>query len=361
MWILRGAASCHAGNTVTDPCAIFIRLAGAALLVICVEGCSIVSSPIEASIERRLMRSKMSEGEFGARVGDKGDRIQFTMFTGYVHPAPVVVPMSKRFRGLPGVDVRLNDRHTIRMLADTGAQLSIVDAASVLAAGGRTYVPEKWNFSVTGIGGSEQAWLARFDRASIGSVTLRSFTTVVRRHKTEVQLGGMSVGAIPINLLGCPVLLGFRYVTFNYADGSFVFSPGTSFTPPRGASRVPLTVKDQLLYVPLRIGGRTMSAMVDTGAKDQIFLNTQTVRAFKLQDRVSTGGTYRALGLGGETTGRQFTVPLAFMGNVPLQNVVIDTSDSESWDARIGSDLLERWKVTFDFQTGSMWLESPTL
>jgi predicted aspartyl protease len=345
---------------VTDPCAIFLRLAGVALLAIFVTGCSIVSSPIEPSIERRLLRTKLSEGEFGARVGNKGDRIQFTMFTGYVHPSPVVVPMSKRFRGLPGLDVRLNDRHTVRMLADTGAQLSIVDAASVLSAGGRAYVPEKWNFSVTGIGGSEQAWLARFDRASIGSVTLRSFTTVVRRHKTVVRMGGMSVGAIPINLLGCPVLLGFRYVTFDYAGGRFIFSPGTSFAPPPGAHRVPLTVKDQLLYVPLRIGGRTISAMVDTGAKDQIFLNTDTVRAFNLQDRASSGGTYRALGLGGETSGRQFTVPLAFLGNMPLQNVVVDTSASESWDARIGSDLLERWKVTFDFQKGAMWLESPT-
>ena len=345
---------------MTDPFAIFIRLSGAVLLVLFMAGCSVVSSPIESSIERRLLRSKMSESEFGARVGNKGDRIQFTMFTGYVHPAPVVVPMSKKFRGLPGLDVRLNDRHTVRMLADTGAQLSIVDAASVLAAGGRAYVPEKWNFSVTGIGGSEQAWLARFDRASIGSVTLRSFTTVVRRHKTVVRMGGMSVGAIPINLLGCPVLLGFRYVTFDYAGGRFIFSPGTSFSPPPGAHRVPLTVKDQLVYVPLRIRGRTMLAMVDTGAKDQIFLNSETVRAFNMQDRASAGGTYRALGLGGETSGRQFTVPLAFLGNMPLQNITVDTSDSESWDARIGSDLLERWKVTFDFERGAMWLESPT-
>jgi predicted aspartyl protease len=345
-----------------DRFANFIRRTGAALLVAGVfAGCSITSSPIEANIEKQLLKTKLSEGEFGARVANQGERIHFTMFTGYVHPAPVVVPMSKRFRGLPGLDVRLNDRHTVRMLADTGAQLSIVDAASVLAAGGRAYVPEKWNFSVTGIGGSEQAWLARFDRASIDSVTLRSFTTVVRRHRTVVRMGGMSVGAIPINLLGCPVLLGFRYVTFDYAAQRFVFSPGTSFTPSPRASRVPLTVKDQLIYVPLRIGGRTMSAMVDTGAKDQIFLNTQTVRAFGLQDRVKTGGTYRALGLGGETSGRQFTVPLAFLGNVPLQNVVIDTSDSESWDVRIGSDLLERWKVTFDFQNRAMWLEPPTL
>jgi hypothetical protein len=61
--------------------------------------------------------------------------------------------------------------------------------------------------------------------------------------------------------------------------------------------------------------------------------------------------------LGGETTGRQFNVPLAFIGDVPVRDITIDTSDSSSWTARIGSDLLARWKVTFDFSRRMMWLE----
>jgi hypothetical protein len=174
-----------------------------------------------------------------------------------------------------------------------------------------------------------------------------------------VRWGGVIVGAIPINLLGCPVMLGFQYVTFDYGQQQFVFSPGTPFIPPAGARRVPMVVHDQLLYVALRIGSKTVPAMVDTGARDQIFLNTETVRKLGLHERSGLGGTFRALGLGGETSGRQFSVPLAFIGDVPVQNITVDTSDSASWTARIGSDLLERWKVTFDFKRQAMWLEEP--
>lgn len=337
----------------------WVRLGGAAALALLASGCSVSSTAIGPDAEKRLLRRKMTSQEFGAQVSAKGKKIEFTMFTGQVHPQPVTVKMSRRFRGLPAVEARFNRRKTVQMLADTGAQLSIVDAAHVLNAGGRVYVPERWEFTVTGIGGSEQAWLGRFDEVSIGSLTLRDFTTVVRREKTAIHLGGLSVLTVPINLLGCPVLLGFQYVTFDYARREFVFSPGTRFAPASGGRRVPMAVSEQLLYVPLRIGNRTIQAMVDTGARDQIFLNTETVRSLGLQTRAATGGTYRAVGLGGQTTGRQFSLPLVFIGDVPVQNVTIDTSDSASWTARIGSDLLERWRVTFDFGGRAMWLEPP--
>jgi predicted aspartyl protease len=337
----------------------WLRVIAMAVAVSIAAACSVSSIPLGRQLEKRLLAGRLSDAEFGARISPRGERIQFTMFTGRVLPDPVVVPMSTRFRRLPSVEARLNERQTIRLLVDTGAQLSIVDAANVLSAGGRIYVPGKWDFTVTGIGGSEQAWLARFDRVDIGSLSLRNFTTVARRQRTAVHVGGLQVGAIPINLLGCPVLLGFNYVTFDYPANQFVFSPGRGFQPSPGARRIPMVVHEQLLYVPLRIGNRAVPAMVDTGARDQIFLNTETVRSLGLESRLGSGPSYRALGLGGETSGRQFNVPLAFIGDVPVQNITVDTSDSSSWTARIGSDLLERWKVTFDFSRRAMWLEAP--
>lgn len=336
------------------------RVGAAAAAVLLGAACTISSMPVGRSVEKRLLREKLSTEEFGARISHGGQKLQFTMFTGHALPAPVVVPMTTRFRGLPGLDTKLNGRVTARMLADTGAQLSVIDAGKVLEAGGRVYVPDRWDFTVTGIGGTEQAWLARFDELSFGTLKLRNFTTVVRRHKTSVKLGGLALGEIPINLLGCPVLLGFRYVTFDYAGKKLVFSPGTSYVPGPQAMAVPMTIQDQLVYVPLRIGNRTIPAMVDTGAKDEIFLNTDTVRALGLASKAKIGGTYRALGLGGESAGRHFNIPLAFLGETPVQNITIDTTDSSSWTARIGSELLERWKATFDFQRRILWLEPPT-
>src|SRR5215208_2398723 len=136
---------------------VSIRISALALALLYAVGCSVGSLPIGRSVEQRLLRRKMSDSEFGAQISPKGERIQFSMFTGKVSPEPVIVPMSTSFRGLPGLEAALNGRKTIRMLVDTGAQLSIVDANKVLDAGGRVYVPQKWEFTVTGVGGSEQA------------------------------------------------------------------------------------------------------------------------------------------------------------------------------------------------------------
>ncbi len=342
------------------PVCAHMRITIAAIpAVLCLAACSIVSRPVSSSVEARLLRTRMSEADFGAVRSGAGETLHFKLFHGELDSRPVRVPMSKRFRGLPGLEVRLNDRHTVNMLADTGAQLSILDARTVLAARGRVFISPGTDFTVTGIGGSEKAWIARFDHADIGSLRLHAFTTLVRRQKTVSQFAGMGIGGVPINLLGCPVFLGFAFVTFDYPAGEFVFSAGTAFKPSLGARAVPFRVEDQLVYVPLRIGRRVIEAVVDTGAKDEIFLSTTTVRSLGIQARAANGGYYRAAGLGGETSGRQFSLPLAFLDGIPLRDVTVDTADSDAWAARIGSDLLERWRVTFDFRRSVLWFEAP--
>lgn len=337
---------------------LLLKLTAASLMLLAM-GCAYVSAPVSSNTERRLLEKKLTDKEFGGVTTDNGRSMRFAVFEGNLPAAPVTVPMLESYRDLPGVAVKLNGRHTVNMLADTGAQLCILDAASVLAGRGRAYVPGKINVSVTGIGGNEDAWLARFDHADIGGIELHSFTSLVRRQKTVVRFGPLPMRTMPINLLGCPVFLAFDHVTFDYPRKRFEFSGHTRFKPSPGARRIPMAVRGQLIYVPLRIGGRTVQAMVDTGAKDQIFLNTRTTRMFGLQGKAETGGRYRAIGLGGETAGRQFVLPLAFVGDVPVRNTVVDTAESEAWQARIGTELLSRWRVTFDFRAKAMWLEAP--
>jgi len=161
-----------------------------------------------------------------------------------------------------------------------------------------------------------------------------------------------------VNLLGAPVIGAFSYVTFDYPARRILFSGRTAFVPGRGAVRIPLEVRDSLPYVPLRIGERTYSAMVDTGARDQLFLNSEVVRELGLEARAKAGGKFKAAGLGGMIRGTQFSLPVVHLGEMPLTDVLVDTS-AGPWRARIGSELLERWRTTFDFRGGALWLESP--
>ncbi len=330
-----------------------------AAVVLAASGCTYVSAPVGVGTERRLLAHKLSEAEFGGETTDGGKSMRFAVFEGALPEKPVSVPMLASYRELPGVSVRLNGRRTVEMLADTGAQLCILDADSVLNAGGRAHVPTHIQVSVTGIGGSEDAWLARFDKAEIAGIELPQFTTLVRRQKTVVKFGPLSMRTMPINLLGCPVFLAFDHVTFDYPGQKIVFSGHTPFVPSRNARRIPMTVSGQLIYIPLRVGRKTVAAMVDTGAKDQIFLNTKTVHALGLHPLALAGSGYRAIGLGGETSGHQFALPLGFLGDVPVRDIMVDTAESEAWQARIGTELLSRWKTTFDFRGGALWIEPP--
>ena len=170
----------------------------------------------------------------------------------------------------------------------------------------------------------------------------------------------MHVGGFDVNLLGAPILSAFSFVTFDYRAKRMMFSGGTTFVPSRGAVRVPLEMRDSLPYVPVQINGRSYSALVDTGARDQLFINNEIVHELGLDAAAKSGGTFKAAGLGGMIRGQTFRLGVFYLGGMPIPNVVVDSSHGP-WTVRIGSELLSRWRTTFDFRNRALWLEMPAL
>jgi predicted aspartyl protease len=252
----------------------------------------------------------------------------------------------------------LNHTKPVRFVADTGAQLSVVEADIALAAGAEVYAPKDGVLRVEGIGGEERAWLARFASAELGPMEFGNLVTVLRRETSALRFGGMRVGGFDVNLLGAPVISAFSFVTFDYHAKRMMFSGSTPFVPSRGAVRIPLEMCDSLPYVPVQINGRTFQALVDTGARDQLFLNEEIVRELGLEATASAGGTFKAAGLGGMIRGRTFRLPVIQLGGMQVPNVNVDSSGGP-WRVRIGSELLERWRTTFDFRRRALWLEIP--
>jgi len=103
-----------------------------------------------------------------------------------------------------------------------------------------------------------------------------------------------------------------------------------------------------------------LSADLGCPASDQLFVNGQIVRELGLEAAARSGGTFRAAGLGGMIRGRTFRLPVIYIGGVPAPDVLVDSSGGP-WRVRIGSDLLARWRTTFDFQNHALWLEMPAL
>jgi predicted aspartyl protease len=324
-----------------------------------IAGCSVHSQPISRFSEQRLKDREVAGDKIGLRVFNGGSRYELEMFRARLPVEPVEIPMERSIARLPAATVMLNGAKPLRMIMDTGAQLSVVDASSAIAAKADVFAPEGGMLRVAGVGGEERAWLARFDRARFGPIELNGLVTIVRRETSNVHFGGVPFGTLGVNLVGAPVLGAFSFVTFDFPRERLVFSGETRFVPSRGAVRIPMTVRDSLPYVPLGVGGRTIQAMVDTGARDELFLNEEIVRKWKLDSLADAGGTFKAAGLGGMIRGRRFRLPAVRLGQFTVENVFVDTS-SGPWQARIGSELLERWRSTFDFRGGALWLESPT-
>jgi predicted aspartyl protease len=330
-----------------------------ALLFVCVcAGCAIHSEPISPRAEQQLKERGVKAGRLGLKLFDGGTKYQLQMFRARLPVEPVEIAMERSIASLPAASVLLNRRKTVRMIVDTGAQLSVVDASSAIAAKADVFAPEGGMLRVAGVGGEERAWLARFESAQLGPIEFNGFVTVVRRETSSVHFGGLPFGTINVNLVGGPVLAAFSFVTFDFPRERLVFSGETAFVPSRGAARIPLRIRDSLPYVTLRIGKRTIQAMVDTGARDELFLNEEIVRKWGMASLAEAGGAFRAAGLGGMIRGRQFRLPVVHLGEVPVANVLVDTSTGP-WDARIGSELLERWRTTFDFKNRALWLEAP--
>ena len=332
----------------------------AALVIFPTVGCTVRSVPIPRDSETRLRQRAISGDKLGFQVLPGGDRYRLKLFRAKLPEQPVEVPMDSGVAGLPTILMSLNQAKPVRFIADTGAQLSVVEADIALSAKADVYAPTDGTLRVRGIGGEERAWLARFDSARVGAIEFHDLVTILRRESSALRFGGVHVGGFDVNLLGAPVLSAFSFVTFDYRAKRMMFSGGTPFVPSRGAVRVPMEIRESLPYVPVQINGRTFSALVDTGARDQLFINDQIVRDLGLESAARSGGTFKAAGLGGMIRGRTFPLSVFHLGGMPVPNVVVDSSGGP-WTVRIGSELLARWRTTFDFHNRALWLEMPAL
>ena len=334
--------------------------AASALLALGAVSCTVRSVPIPKGSEAQLREHAISGDKLGFHIMPGGEKYRLQLFRAKLPEHPVEVPMDRGVSGLPTIRMSLNHSKPVRFIADTGAQLSVVEADTALAVKAEVYAPADGTLRVQGIGGEERVWLARFASVQLGTIEFSDLVTILRRESSALRFGGVRVGGFDVNLLGAPVLSAFSFVSFDYRAKRMMFSGSTPFVPSRGAVRVPMEMRESLPYVPVQINGRTYSALVDTGARDQLFLNEQVVRELRLESAAKSGGTFKAAGLGGMIRGRTFRLPVIYLGGMPVPDVLVDSSGGP-WRVRIGSELLERWRTTFDFRDRALWLEMPAL
>jgi hypothetical protein len=172
---------------------------------------------------------------------------------------------------------------------------------------------------------------------------------------------------------GIPVdgMVGFELVrrmvtTIDYGRHTITFIRPDRFEagPDSGVS-VPFVFYDHLPNVPGRIGDLPARFDIDTGSRSALDVTSPFVASHRLRERF-TKGTVAVTGYGVGGPARSYVVrmPSVAIGSITMEDPVVDLSEARSgsfsdpnFDGNVGSGLLKRFVVTFDYARQLMYLK----
>jgi hypothetical protein len=255
----------------------------------------------------------------------------------------------------PYVQVSVNHSEPLWFLLDTGAAapVNLIDAGRAAAIGLRT-IRER---SAGAIGGSAKVALTDSATLTIGSLDLGAHPLATMDFVGHEGQEGHAIHGI----LGYAFFKD-RVVTIDYPRGILLIG-GRG----HGGSVVPMAIVDKAPVIraslAMRDSTQEVRLIVDTGFDDTIVLTRPFVERHALLGLADSSGT-SGTGLGGEITSRITRARRLRIGAVEFDDVRVRLAmdregafASDAVDGYIGSALLQRCAVTFDYRGGRMILE----
>jgi predicted aspartyl protease len=225
----------------------------------------------------------------------------------------------------------------LNLLVDTGAVPSVIDQriAKRLKLAGKVERLAVFSQDV-------QARQVRLTELRVGPVVATSVAALVQDLSFIEQGLGTHVDA----MIGFDVL-GRSSFSIDYEAEKLVFGPVEPSESPYA-----LQVGPGFVYLTLRVQGRPIYLVVDTGSKDLILF------ASRVRDRLNglrARGTKTSSNLGGEVKLRQVNLPEARLGSTPLGPLDAFLLDSPGqgtlgFDGLLGVRSLGLTRLSFDFE-----------
>lgn len=247
------------------------------------------------------------------------------------------------------------------MVPDTGSQRCVLEAATALRCGVRTFAGSALRIQIGGASGAESALVGIPDAFSLGQWRWRGMPCLVRTSQSE--MGGpwiLSRRFASFNLLGMDALRGMcSYVTFDFPRGevSFGFKQGFQPRSPGRSQSEPLVLRDGLPFVQVRCHDHGWWALLDTGSSTLVELNRHTARELGL-DRYASAANATQIGLGQSDSASRnrlarATLPVTCLGQVDLNARVLIGNGA----SKIGG-AWSTGRFTLDFLHSKLWVES---
>ncbi len=273
----------------------------------------------------------------------------------------VRVPMTLR-RSMPWVRVAVDGHEPAWFLVDSGSTLSCIDStyATGLALRGDGTV------QVQGVGAQAAVHLTTIDSLSLAGAEGHAFT-VRDSHLAMLDLVGDFGGAggtAFVGILGGDVLSRAVF-TLDFDLGRLVIEDPATFMPPPGADAISFTLGSGVPVITATLDSvDTGLFRLDTGSANGVDLHGAFVEARGIAARAGRVVVADADGLGGTVTLHYFRARSLALGAAVLPWPVASMSQaetgaftSEDYAGNIGTQVLSRFRPTFDYARRVLYLE----
>jgi predicted aspartyl protease len=256
------------------------------------------------------------------------------------------------------VQAYVNGKGPYTFIVDTGGHTLL--SPRVVAEVGLKPVGEAVS-SGAGEGHSTTGFV-HFDEIAVGGVRLRDETGFA----TEIY--DKSIEGIPVD-----GMIGFELIRrmatqIDYGRRTITFTDPARFKPTDLGVAVPFVFYDHLPDVAGSIDGLPARFDIDTGSRSEIDITSPFVAAHNLRAKFGKGtSAVTGWGVGGPARDYMVRLPSLKLGPVEVDNIAAGLSEAKggsisdpNYEGNIGSALLKRFVVTFDYAHQVMYLKRIT-
>jgi hypothetical protein len=255
------------------------------------------------------------------------------------------------------VDLLVEGKGPVPVIFDTGG-MNVLTPEAAKAFG----VEVEGTLQGRGVGeASEDMGLAQVQEMRVGGVALRDQSFVVLPLKDMDKVEGFDLGGI----VGAEMLKRL-VVRIDYTGQRLTFIRPEAFKPPAGAAAVPFTFDGHIPQVEGKIDGIPGRFTIDTGSRTTLDLHRPFAEKNHLKEKLAP--RFEAVtgwGVGGSVKSAVARARVLELGGVRIESPVAHLSLASQKGAfnaahiagNVGSGVLRRFTVTFDYGKQVMYLE----
>lgn len=333
-----------------------LTVLGMAGLTGCADSFAVKNEAVPEEMQKQLHAQAIPAGDI--KLTDKGG---INIRTHSVPPPEGVLKVPMYYeRGTPYIKVSLNGHKPQKFMFDTGATLSVFDAEQAVEYGLRT-VPQV-RPTMAGVLGNEPGMAAIIQSVQIGSWRLENLPCIIRMQRTALGTGilkehlGISVLGVHLAANHC------KYLTLDFLKEQVEFGFNRSFPGQvrKHMHKASLSMKHGVPTTLLKYDKISWEAVVDSGSVYGVQLDRRVAEVLGYRNGGwNVGGNYLITGVGGAQTPKEAGVrvlefkALGLFGSYyPFAEVDVMPGPS-----RLGTYLLEDYRVTLDFEHKVLWVE----